>query len=289
MLSVFKYSKQTFWNNSGSHSPYLSKARGIVLDPAGTIVSHPFDKCFNYLENGTGQDISDSDAVIVTDKLNGFLGIISGHPLKRGALLAHTQGGFSGPFVQYIHDHISRELLGRLLNFFSHTRVTLMFEGIHAEDPHIVEYAVCMQGLHLLGVRGLAESDQAWTEEAVDAVAKELGLRRPSWTRMTFGKARAQLRDCKTEGYMIRRDTPNQEYLLKMKSPYYLTTKFLGRLSQARIKHLFGSPKDFKKTIDEEFYVIVDAIVERSTVEAFLNLEDVNRVVFVRELINQLQ
>lgn len=289
MFRVFKYSKQTFWNNSWGESPLLLKARGIVLDPAGNIVSHPFDKCFNYLENGTGKDLSDDLPVIVPDKLNGFLGIVSANPLKGGSLLVHTQGGFGGDFVRYITDHITPAMKGQMLKFFSRNDVTLMFEVLHSEDPHIVAYTEDMMGLHLIGVRGKQQTDQPWTEEAVDDAAAQMGLRRPAWTRMTFGQARERLRTLQGEGFMVRADTPNQEFILKMKSPYYLTTKFLGRMGAGKVRHMFANAKDFKKTVDEEFYVVVDAIVEKFSVDAFLALSDVERVVEVRKLINDMQ
>ena len=145
MFRTYKYSKATFWNNSWGESPLLFKARGLVLDPAGKIVSHPFDKVFNYLENGTGKDISDDTAVIVPEKLNGFLGVISAHPLKKGELLVHTQGSFEGEFVDYIKDHLKAGTKGQICKFLSRNDVTLMFEVIHASDPHIVEYPAEMQ------------------------------------------------------------------------------------------------------------------------------------------------
>jgi predicted kinase len=289
MLRVYKYSKQTFWNNSWSESELLLKARGLVLDPAGTIVSHPLDKCFNYLENGTGLDLPDDLPVIGVDKLNGFLGIISRHPLKRGELLVHTQGGFGGDFVGYINDFITPAVKGQLQRFFSQHDTTLMFEVLHPKDPHIIDYPAEMMGLHLLAVRGKALTDAPWTEAQVDEAAAQMGLRRPVWDKMTFGQARERIRACKTEGLMVRADTPTQEYLLKMKSPYYLTTKFLGRLSQGKIKHLFANPRDFKKTMDEEFYVVIDQLVARYTLEQFLGFSEEERVPEMRNLINSMQ
>jgi predicted kinase len=289
IFRTFKYSKQTFWNNSWDASPLLLKARGIVMDPGGNIVSHPFDKCFNYLENGTGKDIADETTVVVSDKLNGFLGIISAHPLKKGELLVHTQGSFDSDFVNYIKDHLTPTLKGQTLKFLSRNDVTLMFEVIHKDDPHIIEYDEVMQGLHLLGVRGKHQNDQAWTEEAVDEAAAQMGYRRPGWARMTFGEMRTKLRTCRIEGFMVRADTPGQEFLLKAKSPYYLTSKFLARMGIGKVKHMFGNPADFKKTVDEEFYIIVDTLVAAYKMEDFAAMTDDVRVVVVRDLINQLQ
>jgi predicted kinase len=305
MFSVFKYSKQTFWNNSWGESPLLLKARGLVMDPAGTIVSHPFDKVFNFGENGTGQQLSPDTPVVAIEKLNGFLGVISGHPLKKGDLLVHTQGSFGQrrnveptssakggvfkDFVQFIKDHLTPTLSGQIKKYLASHDVTLMFEVIHEDDPHIIGYSKDMQGLHLLGVRGKNETDQPWIESKVDEAAAEMGLRRPTWSRMTFGEVKARIRTAKDEGFMVRADTPEQEFILKYKSPYYLTTKFLGRLSASRIKHLFSNPKDFKKTVDEEFYGLVDSVVSTQSVEDFLALPDETRVAVIRDLINAVQ
>lgn len=288
MFRVFKYSKQTFWNNSWSHSPLLLKARGLVLDAGGDIVSHPFDKVFNYLENGTGKDLRDDLPVVVTDKLNGFLGIVSVNPLKAGSLLVHTQGGFGGDHVGYITDFITPAVKGQMLRYLARNDVTLLFEVLHKDDPHIVEYSHDMHGLHLIGVRGKRPSDQPWTEAQVDEAATSMGLRRPTWWKMTFGEVRAKLRAVQTEGYMVRADTPQQEFILKLKGSFYLTVKFLGRLSAGRIKHLFSNPADFKKTVDEEFYMVVDTILQRFSLQEFLDFEDSERVTHVRALINSM-
>lgn len=288
LLRVYKYSKQTFWNNSWGESDWLLKARGLVLDVSGAIVSHPFDKVFNYGENGAGRDIPDDETVVVTDKLNGFLGIVSANPVKRGELLVHTQGGFGGPFVDYIRAYLDAKTTGLICRYLARNDVTLMFEVLHPEDPHIIQYAPEMMGLHLIGVRGKSLSDAAWTEEAVDAAAREMQLRRPGWWRESFGAAKARVKDARTEGVMVRRDDARQDTLVKMKSPYYLTTKFLGRLSKSRVAHLYGNPANFKQTIDEEFYAIVDALVAQVPKEQFLELSDDARVPLVRRLIDQM-
>lgn len=290
LLRVYKYSKATFWNNSWDESEWLIKARGIVLDLAGNIVSHPFDKCFNYGENDTGLDIPDDTEVIEVEKLNGFLGIVSANPVKRGELLPHTQGGFGGPFVGYINDYLQvPKTRGLISHFLSKNDVTLMFEVLHPEDPHIIFNPPEMMGLHLIGVRGKGLNDEPWTETEVDEAAAKMGLRRPKWGKTTFGETRKRIRDLKTEGVMVRLNTPKQPTVLKWKTPYYLTTKFLGRLSDAKIGHMYGNPKDFKKTIDEEFYPIVDKLVETCDRKTFAAMSDDDRVPLVRQLIDLLQ
>jgi predicted kinase len=291
-LRVFKYSKDTFFHNRWGESEALFKARGLVLNASGAIVSHPFDKVFNLHENGTGADMPGGTACIVVDKLNGFLGIVSDDPFKPSDLLVHTQGSFEGEFVGYVNSFIPGPVKGQLKKYLSRHNVTLMFEVIHPQDPHIIEYSPQEQGLWLLGVRGKGETDLAWTEAAVDEAAKEMGLRRPNWGRMTKDELLAQCRNeeglAKVEGWMVREDSAEQLHLFKLKAPYYLVTKFLGRLSSKRIAHLFGSPQDFKKTIDEEFYSLVDALSARLTKEQMLEMPEDKRVAFVRGLVHEL-
>lgn len=289
LFGVYKYSKQTFWNNSWGESPWLTKARGLVLDAAGNIISHPFDKVFNLHENGAGEDIPDDEVVVVTDKLNGFLGICSANPFKRGELVVHTQGGFGGPFVDYINEFLKdNRIRGKVGHFLSQNDVTLMFEVLHPQDPHIIEYPADMMGLHLLGVRGKKLTDQPWTEAQVDEAAKAMGLRRPKWTRMTFGELKRTLREVRTEGFMVRKDDETQLTLLKAKSPYYLVNKFLGRMGVKKIAHMYGSPKDFKKTVDEEFYPLVDRLVGHVSQQDFSEMSNEARVKVVRDLLDEM-
>lgn len=294
LLRVYKYSKETFWNNSWNQSKWLLKARGVVLNPAGEIVSHPFDKCFNFRENGAGEGLPADLPVLEIEKLNGFLGIVSRHPFSRSELLLHTQGGFGGEFVGYIREYAyASSTRAAISKFLAKNSVTLMFEVLHPSDPHIIAYPDEMMGLHLIGVRGLKQGDEPWTEEMVDAAAAEMGLRRPSWKRTTLGAVLAKAkRDgddlVRHEGWMVREDTLAQPFLFKLKTPYYLVTKFLGRMSSKKVRHMYGNPQDFKKTIDEEFFPLVDVLVQDVPMDTFLAYSDEERVPMVRSLIDKL-
>lgn len=292
VLRVFKYAKRVFWENGWGQSDWLLKARGLVLDPAGAVVSHPFDKCFNYGENDAGKNLPADLPVVVPLKMNGFLGCVTSHPVRRGELLPHTQGGFDSQFTGYIQDYLKGETGGRIKKYLAKNNVTLMFEVIHPEDPHIIEYAPRDQGLWLIGVRGKRLQDTPWTEEEVDKAAQEMGLRRVPWERTVLnevlGRCARSEEDTRVEGWMVRADTPEQPFLFKLKTPYYLTTKFLGRLSSAKVKHMYGSPQNFKQTVDEEFYPLVDALVARFDRDHFLKMEDNQRVTEIRALIGQL-
>lgn len=287
-LRLFKYSKRVFFDNLWNANPYLAKARGIVLDVAGNIVSHPFDKVYNYRENGAGEGLSDDTEVVAVDKLNGFLGVMSRHPFKKNELLVTTTGSFDSDFVRYIQTFLSGDVRGALLKYLAREEVTLMFEVLHPDDPHIIKYGPEHQGLWLIGVRGKQLHDPVWPEEAIDEAAARMGLRRPSWLLTTVGELKALNAKAKTEGWMVRAADPQQPYLFKLKTPYYLTTKFIGRLSDNKIAGLFGNPKAFKQQLDEEFYPLVDALVAATSRQAFMQLPSDQRVALVRQLVDTL-
>jgi predicted kinase len=284
LLKIYKYSKSVFFKNLWDKNEVLLKTRGLVLDLNGDIVQHPFTKVFNYGENSTGLNYSDKKEVIAVEKLNGFLGCISKHPYKN-ELLITTTGSFDSDFVGYIKDFIDPKLKGEMLRYLSKNNLTLMFEVIHPNDPHIIKYEESEQGLYLIGARGKKEFDNELAEESLDLIAEELSFKRAKWFKILFGELKELVKNTKLEGYMVR-DINTDKILLKFKSPYYLTTKFIGRMSDNNIKFMYSAPNKFKEKVDEEFYPIVDEIVEMITLEEFLSLTNEDKISRVRDLIN---
>lgn len=292
-LQLYKYAKTVFFNNSWHESYALNRARGIVLNLAGEIVQNPFTKVFNFGENGTTMD--DSQSVVAPEKINGFMGSVSLHPCNPSSLLVTTTGSFNSEFVGYIHELIHKaKLTSPMMALLKKSEpLTLLFEVVHPKDPHIVNYSEKEQGLYLIGARGLGGNDLEYTEERLDEIAEFINLRggklfRPKWHRMSFKEAKEWVKSANNhEGLMIREDTPEQKIAMKIKSPWYLTTKFIGRMGDSKIKHMFSAPNDFKKRVDEEFFPIVDAITERSNIDTFSAMSTEERIHMVREIIEE--
>lgn len=287
-LRLWKYTKQVFCDALWSKDPMLLKARGLVVDVAGNLIVHPFDKVFNLGEEGAGQQLAASTEALFVEKLNGFLGVVSPHPHKKD-LLVTTTGSFDSAFVGYVKDFLPGPVAGRILKRFHHKGpLSLMFEVLHPKDLHIIPYEAGDHGLWLIGARPLEWDAPAFREEELDELAAELGFRRPQVTRMLFGEAKALLRESRTEGFMVR-DLATQAFVCKMKSPFYLTTKFLGRLTAKKATLMFKNPREFKKQVDEEFYGLVDMLVTRFSLEAVLAMQDTERVAAVQGLIHEMQ
>lgn len=284
-FKVYKYSKKVHFKRLWQSEPLLSKARGLGLDIAGNIIVHPFDKLYNYGEYDTGHDIKPEHEVQMVEKLNGFLGCISKHPFKNELLLS-TTGSFNSPFVQYIADFIDEKTKNQLLNYFKENKQTLMFEVIHPDDKHIIEYAPENFGLWLIGARGLNMSDKIVTETQLDNIAKKLDFKRPKWETCQFKDVLNLLPTSPLEGYMVR-DANTHEPLMKIKTNYYLVTKFVGRMGNKMTTLMYKNPEKFKEHhIDEEFYPIVDEIVTSISQENFEKMEQKERVDFVRNIID---
>lgn len=287
-FKIFKYTKPVHFKKLWKTEPLLEKARGIAIDQAGNLVVHPFDKLYNYGEYEVGQGMKPDTQVQMIEKLNGFLGCISKHPFKQ-ELLYSTTGSFNSDFVQYIKDLVTPEMEQTLLNYLSKNKETLMFEVIHPEDKHIIEYPKSDEGLWLIGARGLQFNSVIKTESELDSLAEQLNLRRPKWWTCSFADVLNLLPESQLEGYMIR-DAITQEPLMKIKTNYYLVTKFVGRMGDKKVEMMYKNPEQFKANhMEEEFFPIVDEIIKRMNKAEFIALEQLPRVEFVRDIVNNLR
>lgn len=285
-LRIYKYAKKVHFKKLWKTNPLLEKARGLVLDDAGNIIVHPFDKIYNYEEYDTGKDVKPEQKVYCVEKLNGFLGCISKHPFKNELLLS-TTGSLTSDYIGYINDFITDDLRKKLLNYFKENNKTLMFEVLHPQDNenHIVPYEKEELGLWLIGARGRNLSDKIESEEYLDKIGDQLGLKRPHWEIMSFSEILEKTKDSQLEGYMVR-DAQSHQTLMKIKTNHYLVTKFLGRMAPSKVEMMFTNPEKFKQNhVEEEFYSLVDSVVKQSSQEQFLKMEQPERVSFVRELI----
>ncbi len=287
-FKIYKYSKQVHFKRLWKTNPWIEKARGLVLDQTGNIIVHPFDKLYNFGEYDVGQNVSKNKKVQVIEKVNGFLGCISKHPFKNELLLS-TTGSLAkdAPFVKFIADFIDPELNGKLLNFFKGNDKTLMFEVVHKDDPHIIEYSEKDYGLWLIGARNKKLLDKPDTEDYLDKIAPKLGFKRPNWEEKSFGEVIDSLQTSQLEGFMIR-DAENNEPMMKIKTNYYLVTKFVGRMGKNMVKMMFNHSEQFKEDkVEEEFYPIVDKIVAKISENDFNEMPQDKRVLFVREIVNE--
>lgn len=267
-LSVFKYTREVFYKALWNEDPLLLEARGMVLDDDGNKVIWPFTKVFNHHENGTELDLDAK--VIAPRKVNGFMASVR---FWKGELIVSTTGTLDSDFVALARKHIEK-LDVDLLETYASVQ-TLLFEICDASDPHIVEEE---EGAYLIGARCMEGEGfgQMAPELVLDVFAQFLGAKRPEVFRGTFREVLELLKDCKHEGYMVRL-TEREETVMKLKSPHYLAKKFLMRMGQKKVDFMFTNKEEFLKTIDEEFYGVIDWITSSIDKDGWVAMTDQQR------------
>ena len=285
-LTLFKYSSKAFYTPSAwDDYPELKLARGVVVGLDGNPISHPFPRTFNYLERDT--QLPHETNVIAVEKLNGFLVSTFLHPYDPNQVVVTCSGSFQGDYVEYAKELLFKHgLYGRVLAWLkAHQNTTLLWEAIHPKDPHIIQYGSEEHGLHLIGAGVLDNGFMG--EEALDAIATTLQTLRPMWFPCTFADAISKSHHVEHEGFMIRLATDGT-FALKLKSPYYLRTKFLARLTPKKSKFMYAQPEKFKQELDEAFWPLVNVVTSQVTQETWLNWTDIERRNFIQNWMNEV-
>ena len=264
-LRVLKYARSVFYDNRFDDA--LLEMRGLIIDAHNRIIVRPFKKVFNYSERiakGSRYPIRVGDERLVDAvvKVNGFLGcctfisLSDDHPSKGaafdGKVLYSTTGSLDSAFADMTAAHCAQyETL-----FSAYPNHTFLFEITDAKDVHIIR-------------------------EELDEIGKQYGVRRPETLKnITFGELKGRLKNVEHEGFMVF-DAQTGEMLFKLKSPYYLISKFLGRSNEGNI----GRKLD-KRHVDEEFYPLIDHI--RDHREAFNAMLELDKIAFIQAFLRQL-
>lgn len=273
-LFVLKYKNKVFYDNLWNDD--LVEMRGRVVDAEGNTVINPFTKIFNRFENKT--DIDRDSAVLAVQKINGFMAAITYVPIV-GASVVSTTGSLDSDFVALAEKHLDR-LKWRVAEMAkrSGNRFTFLFEIVDESDPHIIKEKF---GAYLLGLREV-NSTEAYksspeTEMFLDHLAKEWEVYRPKWFIDRFSEVTKKAKTADHEGYVVYEIAGNKS--LKIKSPYYLATKFLARINANKLLDKLNDKRELKKTIDEEFYDLIDYIDEFKDI--FLICNEQQRIIFI--------
>jgi hypothetical protein len=265
-LCVIKYQGKVFYDNLWSQDKLLNEARGIVFDTiTGEVVIWPFTKVFNHHENGT--KCNPDEMVIAPRKVNGFMASVSSH---KGEMIIATTGTLDSEYVALAKEYLDVPSIRSIVQNLTTDVNTLLFEICHPTDPHIVDE---MAGAWLIGGRN-HETGLMFTEQHLDAIAKGTDMLRPDWMRMKFGDLVKLSREVEHEGFMVR--LLDGTTVMKIKTPHYLTKKFLMRMGAKKVELLYNDPQ-FKTTIDEEYYDLVDYIKDNIRKDDFLAMTDQER------------
>lgn len=292
-LTTLKYTKKVFFKNLWHLDMLLQHARGHVFNTeTGELVQRPFQKVFNYGENGAGDWLEPNDYVIMFEKVNGFMAALtfdeSGHPL------VSTTGSTKSEYAQ-LAEQVLRDghVISSIVKVFEDTclDITFMFEICDPSDPHIVDEHA---GAHFIGVISKSNG-QMMPLDVMNRVSRQMQLEgsrhhMPSSVTCSFDVAMGMVRDSRKEGFMVL-SALTEDVICKMKTPHYLTKKFLMRMNSTRAQEMMNNPDKFKETIDEEFYELVDYLTGDAYIETmqtpFQSLDEQSRRQVIEEYFNR--
>jgi hypothetical protein len=149
--------------------------------------------------------------------------------------------------------------------------LTVMFECVHPDDPHIVPEKA---GMYVLGYR-----DNTWGSKIghhrsiLEGLAVGFNCHVPEHYGVTLSELKQMTRECRHEGFVFYTE---DGVSAKIKSPYYLTAKWVAR--NPRTDKLLT--QQFREQIDEEYYPLLEHI--RNNIEAYTVLDEQARLAWVR-------
>lgn len=142
-LSIYNYTDKAVifnvWNK------VTKTCRGLIVNDEGDVIARPFPKFFNY---GQKESLTykESEEVIVTDKVDGSLGIL--YPTPDGSWAIATRGSFTSDQAIHATKVLHEKYEHHFKEFF--TDETWLFEIIYPENRIVVDYNG-MDDLVLLG------------------------------------------------------------------------------------------------------------------------------------------
>lgn len=274
-IYVLKYKKRVFYDNLWNE--YIAECRGSIVDKDFNLVAYPFTKIYNYGIEKEAPVLEDTDQVTAFRKVNGFMVAMTWH---NGDILVSTTGSTANDYVDYAKEmmltHGTWADWQLALNKSDMDGMTFMFECVHPKDPHIVPEKA---GMYILGYR-----ENTWQSKVGHDpfVLQDLGEAFkcfvPESLTTNMVRLKELAKECKHEGYVFY---ANDDTSSKIKSPYYLTSKWVAR--NPRTDKLVDLNKDIKHQLDEEYYPLVDAI--RANIVEYTAMDEQARLEWVRNFV----
>ena len=244
------------------------KARGLFVDSiTGEVLARSYDKFFNIGERNNKEDeIKELQyPVRLAMKENGFLGILSWDHRREKLIIASkstTESEHAG-YIKDVWNLVSEEVKEQMLRILKQNNCSAVFEVIHPDDPHIVNYHgqkrmylldFVLNVLHLANgknidrdlseaLKGELSKSINLANEAVFSFVRQEIVYAPYQFELGVEKLTQGVQDI--EGYVI---TDNAGKMYKVKCDHYNTWKRRRKTFQSFKEILFDEsmPDDIK-------------------------------------------
>jgi hypothetical protein len=275
-LYVLKYKKSVFYNNTWDD--FLEHCRGTIVDKDFNLVSYPFQKIYNYGIEKRAPKLDANTLVTAYRKVNGFMASVTWH---NGDVLVSTTGSTDSDYVT-----MAKEMMLKHMSWEDWTievccanGLTLLFECVHPNDPHIIPEKA---GMYFLGYR-----ENSWDSEVKgfgvdvanqwsDYAKNVLNCYFPEYYVIPIQEMMEKVKNVQHEGFVFY---TAENVCSKVKTPHYLTQKWVAR--NPNTDKLMS--ENIKQSIDEEYYPLIDAIRENIVEYTAMNEQD--RLAWVRQFL----
>jgi hypothetical protein len=274
-IFVLKYKKKVFYDNLWNE--YIAECRGTIVDADFNIVAYPFTKIYNYGIEKEAPVLAPDTRAMAYRKINGFMVACTWY---NGDVLVSTTGSTDSPYVAMAKEmmltHMSWPDWQQAFASADMNGITVIFECVHPDDPHIIPEK---SGMYVLGYR-----ENSWRSPVehngliLQDMAKTLKCYAPEMYATTIGQLVEMTKTVRHEGFVFYTE---DGVSAKIKSPYYLTSKWVAR--NPRTDKLVDLNRDIKHNLDEEYYPLVDAI--RANIVEYTAMNEQARLSWVRNFL----
>ena len=235
------------------------QCRGLIYDvTTNEVVARPFRKFFNHNES-TAPSIGLHAPVIVTDKMDGSLGVLYWTPEGRPAIA--TRGSFDS---QQANRAIEIFRLKYEHRFRPPAGITYLFEIVYPENRIVIDYGR-MEDLVLLGAVDIASGRTIAPEAVQESNNPWPGPVAETFTFNTYGQALAAPPRAGKEGYVVH-DLRTDERVKIKQQDYIVLHRLVTGMSARRVHEAMLDGQDldqFISPLPDEFHDWVRGVAGR--------------------------
>lgn len=238
-LTIANYAEKAQYENYWT--PVTRNCRGLIFDSDGMVLARPYPKFFNYGDEANTGTLDLTAPAVVTDKLDGSLGI--SYPTPNGPAIASR-----GSFTSDQANHATELLRDLYPTWQPESGYTYLFEIIYPGNRIVIDY----EGLDDLVLHGRVHIDTGRIEQgALDWPGPVV----ETFPYTTLGEALAAGPRPNVEGYVLLLDGNRQ---VKIKQDDYVALhRIITGLNARTVWEWLGEGKpvaDLCASVPDEFH-----------------------------------
>lgn len=231
-LVTFKYARKVMFDKLWDKIPGVRECRGHTYDKnTGELILLPFEKYFNYGENGTWNNIPLDTIVYMYQKYNGYMAAAA---MRNDKLIVGTTGSTKSDFAIRAKELIlENKLLHTLfVNSAFSSSSTILLEILDEKDQHIIGRTEDNTA-KLLAVRNIYQSSQVRSPEFI----------------CTLQEALNEVKVGVCEGWVVEFTGSFGKQTCKLKTDYYVGKKALMRANKEKVRRMFEDTEEYSVTL----------------------------------------